>query len=194
MRGEAERAREGGRKRGGNLTSGLLSQEFDEGVVARQRRHVAGKDASVGKELRLALSEMVVSHPYRTLKLLVVLLHLGGQALERQYIPPYQRQILQIIYAVTTAFFVWDFGVQILGLGFFHHVSSIYNLLDLVALIASLVDHIWALAAEGVFSDEPGGQLATGTNHAHCTSPPLACLCSAGFLSSPSRYGRAHVS
>jgi hypothetical protein len=139
--------------------------QFDAAVVAQRRRHVeSAARPSARQEMRLALAEIVVSRPYRLLKLLVVLLHLGGQAMERQLIPPSQRQILQIIYAVTSAAFLWDFIMEVIGLGFFHYTSSVYNLLDFIALVASLVDHLWALAFPGVFSDEPGGQLATGAS------------------------------
>ena len=108
--------------------------QFDAAVVARRRQRVeSAARPSAGQEMRLALAEIIVSRPYRLLKLLVVLLHLGGQAMERQLIPPFQRQILQIIYAVTSAAFLWDFIMEVVGLGFFHYTSrwsgrSVYNL------------------------------------------------------------------
>ena len=136
-------------------------------VLESRQRAVTGDDDNPGKqsvwsEIRLLATMCVLSRVYRMLKLAVVMINLAGTALERQQISPSEREVLQTIYAVSSALFVWDFVLQVFGLGVWQYFSSIYNILDTVALVSSLVDHIWSLFLPSVFSSEESGQLATG--------------------------------
>ena len=126
--------------------------------------YAVGPDATLWGDVRQLAGTCVLSRPYQAFKIILLVVNFAGVALERQQIPRAQRDVLQTIYAVTSALFLWDFVLQITGLGLWHYLGSIYNCLDFVALVCSIVDHVWSLSADGTFSAEVGGQFATGAS------------------------------
>jgi hypothetical protein len=146
--------------------------------------YAVGPDATLWGDVRQLAGTCVLSRPYQAFKIILLVVNFAGVALERQQIPRAQRDVLQTIYAVTSALFLWDFVLQITGLGLWHYLGSIYNCLDFVALVCSIVDHVWSLSADGTFSAEVGGQFATGASRLAVAS--FASSASRVFLSRPS--------
>lgn len=112
---------------------------------------------SLWAEIRATAGACVVSRPYRYFKLVGVLLSCAGLMLERPNVAAQERKALQFIYAVTTGVFLLDFCMRLVGLGIWHYLSSVYNILDCLALLALVWDQIAALS-------QAGGGLATGTS------------------------------
>ena len=126
----------------------------------RQNRATA---PSLCAEIRATAAACLVSRPYRCLKMISVLLSCAGLMLERPHVPARERESLQVIYVVTTGFFLWDFALRLLGLGVWHYLSSLYNVLDFLALFASMWDQVASLSDSS--SSQTGGGLATGSSY-----------------------------
>ncbi len=114
-------------------------------------------------ETRATAAACLVSRPYRCLKMISVLLSCAGLMLERPTVTARERESLQFIYVITTVFFLWDFALRLLGFGVWHYLSSVYNILDFLALFASMWDQVASLSDSS--SSETGGSLATGSSY-----------------------------
>ena len=125
--------------------------------IAKQEDFNGSSSRSLWAEIRATAGACVVSRPYRYLKLVGVLLSCAGLMLERPNVAAQERKALQFIYAVTTGVFLLDFAMRLVGLGIWHYLSSLYNILDCLALLLLMWDQIAALS-------QAGGGLATGSS------------------------------